>query len=181
MRSTCTSVEFLSELYLAFELGAPFLEIFHVTCFLCLVSRFRYMLDLAKFDKFILQHSGTPYEFMEGQNQSKKATWTARKKITFSQAKSCRCLLFILISLTGVNLMHKIKSCSSSIKLQYLINSYFLLTAAGTHWKSGKRQSTRIRTRPLEYWKGERFLYGRVHESKYFFFPLLVYSIALFN
>ncbi|KAK1362973.1 hypothetical protein POM88_038534 [Heracleum sosnowskyi] len=31
--------------------------------------------------------------------------------------------------------------------------------------QSGVRRSKRIRTRPLEYWKGERFLYGRVHES----------------
>ncbi|XP_017216610.1 uncharacterized protein LOC108194200 isoform X2 [Daucus carota subsp. sativus] len=31
--------------------------------------------------------------------------------------------------------------------------------------ESGIRHSKRIRTRPLAYWKGERFLYGRVHES----------------
>ncbi|KAA3479373.1 Mannose-1-phosphate guanyltransferase [Gossypium australe] len=29
----------------------------------------------------------------------------------------------------------------------------------------GRRRSTRIRSRPLEFWKGERFLYGRVHSS----------------
>lgn len=39
------------------------------------------------------------------------------------------------------------------------------LAAAGTHWEEGKRKSSRIKMRPLEYWKGERFLYGRVHES----------------
>ncbi|XP_027342796.1 centromere protein C [Abrus precatorius] len=39
------------------------------------------------------------------------------------------------------------------------------LAAAGTAWKSGLRRSTRIKTRPLEYWKGERLVYGRVHES----------------
>lgn len=39
------------------------------------------------------------------------------------------------------------------------------LAASGTSWESGVRRSTRIRSRPLEYWKGERFLYGRVHES----------------
>jgi hypothetical protein len=37
----------------------------------------------------------------------------------------------------------------------------------GTSWKSGVRRSTRIRTRPLEYWKGERLLYGRIHDSEY--------------
>lgn len=39
------------------------------------------------------------------------------------------------------------------------------LTETGTYWESGVRRSKRIRSRPLEYWKGERFLYGRVHES----------------
>ncbi|CAH2037489.1 unnamed protein product [Thlaspi arvense] len=39
------------------------------------------------------------------------------------------------------------------------------LLAAGTKWESGVRRSTRIKSRPLEYWRGERFLYGRVHES----------------
>uniref|UniRef100_A0A803LNA3 Centromere protein C n=1 Tax=Chenopodium quinoa TaxID=63459 RepID=A0A803LNA3_CHEQI len=36
---------------------------------------------------------------------------------------------------------------------------------AGTKLEAGVRRSTRIRMRPLEYWRGERFLYGRVHES----------------
>lgn len=39
------------------------------------------------------------------------------------------------------------------------------LSGAGTLWKSGVRRSTRIRSRPLEYWRGERFLYGRIHNS----------------
>lgn len=39
------------------------------------------------------------------------------------------------------------------------------LAGAGTKLKSGVRRSTRIRSRPLEYWRGERFLYGRIHES----------------
>ncbi|XP_059642425.1 centromere protein C isoform X2 [Cornus florida] len=39
------------------------------------------------------------------------------------------------------------------------------LAAAGTFWESGVRRSSRIKMRPLEYWKGERFLYGRIHES----------------
>ncbi|XP_062169442.1 centromere protein C-like isoform X3 [Alnus glutinosa] len=39
------------------------------------------------------------------------------------------------------------------------------LAGAGLLWKSGVRRSTRIRTRPLEYWKGERLLYGRIHQS----------------
>ncbi|PSS07458.1 Ring-infected erythrocyte surface antigen like [Actinidia chinensis var. chinensis] len=39
------------------------------------------------------------------------------------------------------------------------------LAGAGTDWESGVRRSKRIRMRPLEYWRGERFLYGRIHES----------------
>ncbi|KAI3684262.1 hypothetical protein L6452_33483 [Arctium lappa] len=39
------------------------------------------------------------------------------------------------------------------------------LAEAGTSWKSGLRRSNRVRRRPLEYWKGERLLYGRVHNS----------------
>ncbi|GLJ31750.1 hypothetical protein SUGI_0638640 [Cryptomeria japonica] len=39
------------------------------------------------------------------------------------------------------------------------------LAGAGTLWKSGVRRSTRIRSRPLEFWRGERFLYGRIHNT----------------
>ncbi|KAH8972433.1 hypothetical protein BDL97_02G195900 [Sphagnum fallax] len=34
---------------------------------------------------------------------------------------------------------------------------------AETRWQGGKRVSTRIKSKPLEWWKGERMLYGRVH------------------
>ncbi|KAJ9179122.1 hypothetical protein P3X46_010945 [Hevea brasiliensis] len=39
------------------------------------------------------------------------------------------------------------------------------LAGCGMSWETGVRRSTRIRSRPLEYWKGERFLYGRIHTS----------------
>ncbi|MCH90863.1 CENP-C, partial [Trifolium medium] len=39
------------------------------------------------------------------------------------------------------------------------------LADAGTSWESGVRRSTRFRTKPLKYWKGERMMYGRVHKS----------------
>nr|XP_010925103.1 centromere protein C [Elaeis guineensis] len=39
------------------------------------------------------------------------------------------------------------------------------LADAGMAWKFGVRRSTRIRSRPLQYWRGERFLYGRIHDS----------------
>ncbi|CAI0422609.1 unnamed protein product [Linum tenue] len=41
------------------------------------------------------------------------------------------------------------------------------LIGAGSSYatEGGLRRSTRIRSRPLEFWNGERFLYGRVHQS----------------
>ncbi|KAH9615449.1 hypothetical protein KSS87_021364 [Heliosperma pusillum] len=39
------------------------------------------------------------------------------------------------------------------------------LPEAGTNWEGGVRRSTRIRMRPLEFWRGERFIYGRVHKG----------------
>ncbi|KZV54898.1 hypothetical protein F511_31321 [Dorcoceras hygrometricum] len=39
------------------------------------------------------------------------------------------------------------------------------LAESGTSFEDGVRRSKRIKMRPLEYWKGERFLYGRVNES----------------
>ncbi|XVF86567.1 hypothetical protein PTKIN_Ptkin18bG0052400 [Pterospermum kingtungense] len=40
------------------------------------------------------------------------------------------------------------------------------LAGSGTSFDAeGRRRSTRIRSRPLEFWKGERFLYGRIHSS----------------
>ncbi|KAL9268557.1 Centromere protein C-like protein, partial [Drosera capensis] len=39
------------------------------------------------------------------------------------------------------------------------------LAGAGSKWESAVRRSSRIRTRPLEYWKGERLLYGRIHRT----------------
>ncbi|XP_055828036.1 centromere protein C isoform X2 [Solanum dulcamara] len=39
------------------------------------------------------------------------------------------------------------------------------LADAGTSFESGVRRSKRMKTRPLEYWKGERLLYGRVNEG----------------
>ncbi|CAN8312264.1 unnamed protein product [Cochlearia groenlandica] len=39
------------------------------------------------------------------------------------------------------------------------------LADAGTNWEAGVRRSTRIKSRPLEYWRGEKFLFGRIHES----------------
>ncbi|KAI3463357.1 hypothetical protein Pfo_020020 [Paulownia fortunei] len=39
------------------------------------------------------------------------------------------------------------------------------LADSGTSFETGIRRSKRIKMRPLEYWKGERFLYGRVDDS----------------
>ncbi|XP_030525600.1 centromere protein C isoform X2 [Rhodamnia argentea] len=59
----------------------------------------------------------------------------------------------------------KSKARPSKDRLRKGLSRRQSLAAAGTSWNSGVRRSTRIRSRPLEYWKGERFLYGRVHES----------------
>ncbi|KAL4195403.1 hypothetical protein AMTRI_Chr05g73220 [Amborella trichopoda] len=39
------------------------------------------------------------------------------------------------------------------------------LAGAGTKFEGGVRRSTRIKSRPLEYWRGERLIYGRIHDS----------------
>ncbi|KAI3773374.1 hypothetical protein L1987_47901 [Smallanthus sonchifolius] len=39
------------------------------------------------------------------------------------------------------------------------------LAGLGSSWTTGVRRSKRIKRRPLEYWKGERLLYARVHNS----------------
>lgn len=49
----------------------------------------------------------------------------------------------------------------------------------GTSWEAGVRRSKRIKMRPLEYWKGERFLYGRIHESSSSLGTLLYNYIVL--
>ncbi|KAI3996172.1 hypothetical protein MKX01_022666 [Papaver californicum] len=57
------------------------------------------------------------------------------------------------------------KKASPQNKMERQITRRKSLAGAGTKWESGVRRSTRHRIRPLEYWKGERLLYGRVHES----------------
>nr|XP_043636224.1 centromere protein C [Erigeron canadensis] len=39
------------------------------------------------------------------------------------------------------------------------------LAGAGSSWAAGVRRSSRIKRKPLETWKGERFVYGRIHNS----------------
>ncbi|CAA6666296.1 unnamed protein product [Spirodela intermedia] len=39
------------------------------------------------------------------------------------------------------------------------------LADAGTAWQCGVRRSTRIRTKPLAHWRGERLLYARIHDT----------------
>ncbi|KAF8026553.1 hypothetical protein BT93_F3139 [Corymbia citriodora subsp. variegata] len=65
----------------------------------------------------------------------------------------------------SLNAHEKSKAQPSKGRLRKELSRRQSLAAAGTSWNSGVRRSTRIRSRPLEYWKGERFLYGRVHES----------------
>ncbi|XP_026404586.1 centromere protein C-like isoform X2 [Papaver somniferum] len=60
---------------------------------------------------------------------------------------------------------NKKKKASLRNKREKQITRRKSLAGAGTKWESGVRRSTRHRIRPLEFWKGERLLYGRVHES----------------
>ncbi|KAI3670481.1 hypothetical protein L1987_87816 [Smallanthus sonchifolius] len=39
------------------------------------------------------------------------------------------------------------------------------LAGGGSSWTTGVRKSSRIKSKPLEYWRGERLLYARVHNS----------------
>jgi len=47
---------------------------------------------------------------------------------------------------------------------------------AGLAWQSGVRRSTRIRSRPLEHWLGERFVYGRIHDTMVTVIGIKAYS-----
>jgi len=47
---------------------------------------------------------------------------------------------------------------------------------AGLAWQSGVRRSTRIRSRPLEHWLGERFIYGRIHDTMVTVIGIKAYS-----
>ncbi|XP_024183874.1 centromere protein C isoform X5 [Rosa chinensis] len=68
---------------------------------------------------------------------------------------------------TGVSLNKPIEANSRPRRKQKKkeVSKRQSLAGHGTSMKSGVRRSTRIRTRPLEYWKGERLLFGRIHNS----------------
>ncbi|KAJ1404076.1 hypothetical protein SESBI_26813 [Sesbania bispinosa] len=69
------------------------------------------------------------------------------------------------VSVALVNRQRRVKLRARKESKDKRISGRQSLAAAGTSWNSGLRRSTRIRTRPLEYWKGERPVYARVHES----------------
>ncbi|KAH8514327.1 hypothetical protein H0E87_007238 [Populus deltoides] len=65
----------------------------------------------------------------------------------------------------SLNKQAKAKSHTAKGRKNGSLSKRHSLAASGTSWETGLRRSTRIRSRPLEYWKGERFLYGRIHGS----------------
>ncbi|XP_011013527.1 PREDICTED: uncharacterized protein LOC105117535 isoform X1 [Populus euphratica] len=65
----------------------------------------------------------------------------------------------------STNKLNKEKSCTAKGRKNRSLSRRQSLAASGTSWETGVRRSTRIKSRPLEYWKGERFLYGRIHGS----------------
>ncbi|XP_045812884.1 centromere protein C-like [Trifolium pratense] len=68
-------------------------------------------------------------------------------------------------SVAPANRQKRVKSCAQKEPNGKRLRQRKSLADAGTSWESGVRRSTRFRTKPLEYWKGERMVYGRVHES----------------
>ncbi|XP_045817165.1 centromere protein C-like [Trifolium pratense] len=75
------------------------------------------------------------------------------------------CLQMILLEYIS-NRKKRVKHASQKeSKGKRLRQRKSLADDAGTSWESGVRRSTRYRTKPLEYWKGERMVYGRVYES----------------
>ncbi|XP_065023119.1 uncharacterized protein LOC135648983 isoform X3 [Musa acuminata AAA Group] len=68
-------------------------------------------------------------------------------------------------SATSQNNGKKQKALPSRKNKRKLVSRRQSLADAGMMWKSGVRRSTRIKSRPLQYWRGERFLYGRIHDS----------------
>ncbi|XP_020208454.1 centromere protein C [Cajanus cajan] len=68
-------------------------------------------------------------------------------------------------SMVPDNGQKRVKSRSQRVSKDKKPSKRQSLAAACTSWTSGLRRSSRMRTRPLEYWKGERPVYGRVHES----------------
>ncbi|XP_022721390.1 centromere protein C-like isoform X3 [Durio zibethinus] len=64
------------------------------------------------------------------------------------------------------NMMGKTKPCPHHERKRKAISRRQSLADSGTAFDGeGRRQSTRIRSRPLKFWKGERFLYDRIHSS----------------
>lgn len=60
------------------------------------------------------------------------------------------------------------------------IKFYCCIPGAGMSWISGIRRSTRIKTRPLEYWKGERFIFGRIHRSEWFLLMICIEAYYIY-
>jgi hypothetical protein len=97
------------------------------------------------------------------QTKEKSCTAKGRKYRSLSRRQSlagAHCS----VKLSIIWLFFSLLFLSQSYCVDNLI--YVVSIASGTSWETGVRRSTRIRSRPLEYWKGERFLYGRIHGSK---------------
>jgi len=98
------------------------------------------------------------------QAKAKSHTAKGRKNGSLSKRHSLAGAHYcVKLSIIGLSVFFFFKS--QSCRVDNLI--YVVCIASGTSWETGLRRSTRIRSRPLEYWKGERFLYGRIHGSEY--------------
>ncbi|XP_058744449.1 centromere protein C-like isoform X1 [Vicia villosa] len=68
-------------------------------------------------------------------------------------------------SVAPVSGQKRVETCAQKAPMGKRLRPRMSLADAGTSWDSGVRRSSRFKTRPLEFWKGERMVYGRVHES----------------
>ena len=85
---------------------------------------------------------------------------------TYTYTCTCSIHLYVSIAASVYVAITIILSCL----VLFNICTHAVILGAGTNWESGVRRSTRIRCRPLEFWKGEKLLYGRVHKSEYSLF-----------
>lgn len=103
---------------------------------------------------------------VNGQKRVKLCARKGSKDKRVLKRKSLAGLYFPFISYSHSLILKNYVCCQ-------VIYSHSVFPDAGTSWESGVRRSTRFRTKPLEFWKGERMVYGRVHESEYNHITLL--------
>lgn len=101
---------------------------------------------------------------LQERRKSKVASQAKASKETVKNGGKVNAQADVPLSEGTTNRKRKAQEAPRASKREHLSRRSSLY-AAGTKWEAGIRRSTRIKMRPLEYWRGERFLYGRVHDS----------------